>query len=117
MGIKSKVLGFPWWSSGQESIFHCRGHSSSILGGGYKIPHAVGQLSWCTTAREAPVPQLEKIEATHHNEDTVQTRKKQSKVSASEVTLLRALCGDGTAFHFRFLFSSAANCLFQVFRW
>ena len=75
MGIKSKVLGFPWSSSGQESIFQWRGHGSSILGGGYKIPHAMGQLSWCTTAREARVLQLEKIEATHRNEDTVQTRK------------------------------------------
>ena len=118
MGIKSKVPGFPWWSSGQESVFQCRGHGGSILGGGYKIPHAVGQLSWCTTAREARVPQLEKIEAPHHNEDNKEkNKKKRVKVSASGVTLFRALGRYGTAFHFRFLFSRAANCLFQFFRW
>ena len=44
-------------------------------------------------------------------------REKKSKVSASGVTLFRALGGYGTAFYFRFLFSSAANCLFQFFRW
>ena len=36
--------GLPWWSSGKESTFQCRGHGS-IPGRGIEIPHAAGQLS------------------------------------------------------------------------
>jgi hypothetical protein len=46
------------------------GDKSSVPGQGTKIPHAIGQLNWCTTTREvhAGMPQ-----------DVVQPKKKKKK--------------------------------------
>ena len=43
--------GLPWWSSGKESAFQCRG-CRFLVGELSKIPHAVGQLSLRTTTTE-----------------------------------------------------------------
>ena len=40
----------PWWSSGLESALQCRGYQFNPWS--RKIPHAVGQLSPCTTTTE-----------------------------------------------------------------
>ena len=42
--------GLPWWLSGYESAWQCRGHGFDPWSG--KIPHAVEQLSLCTTTTE-----------------------------------------------------------------
>ena len=47
---KCDILGLPWWSSGKESAFQCRGHGFDPWSG--KIPHAVEQLSPSTTTTE-----------------------------------------------------------------
>ena len=47
--------GLPWWSSGKESAFQCRGWGS-ILGGGTRFPYAAGQLSPHTTTTEPTCP-------------------------------------------------------------
>ena len=50
--IKS-TTGFPWWYSGWESAFHCRGHRFDLWS--MKILHAAEQLSPCTTTTEPSV--------------------------------------------------------------
>ena len=47
---KKKKTGLPWWRSGKESACQCRGHGFEPWSG--KIPHAVEQLSPCTTTTE-----------------------------------------------------------------
>ena len=42
--------GLPWWRSGKESACQGRGHGFEPWFG--KIPHAVEQLSPCTTTTE-----------------------------------------------------------------
>ena len=49
------VYGLPWWPSGIESAYQCRRCGFDPWSG--KIPHAVEQLSPCTTTR-ACVPEL-----------------------------------------------------------
>ena len=44
------VGGLPWWSSGKESAFQCRGRG--FPGRGTKIPHVAGQLSLRSAAAE-----------------------------------------------------------------
>ena len=48
--LKIHDLGLPWWRSGWESACQCRGHGFEPWSG--KIPHAVEQLSPCTTTTE-----------------------------------------------------------------
>ena len=43
-------LGLPWWLSGKVSACQCRKHGFNPWPG--KIPHALGQLSPCTTTTE-----------------------------------------------------------------
>ena len=47
---KKAVVGFPWWLSGKESTCQCRRHGFDSWS--RKIPHAVEQLSPCTTTTE-----------------------------------------------------------------
>ena len=49
----SPLLGqeHPWWSSGSESTCYCRGYGFNPWSG--KIPYAMEQISWCTTASES----------------------------------------------------------------
>ena len=44
-------LGLPWGLSSWESACQCRRHWFDPWSG--KMPHAVGQLSWCATAVES----------------------------------------------------------------
>ena len=43
-------MGLPWWSSGKESAWQCRGQGFNPWSG--KIPHTSGQLSLCVTTTE-----------------------------------------------------------------
>ena len=46
------VLGLPWWRSGWESAYQCRGHGFEPWSG--KIPHAAEQLGpWATITEPA----------------------------------------------------------------
>ena len=44
--LKDLLLGLPWWLSGKESAYQCRGHGFNPWYG--TIPHALEQLSSCT---------------------------------------------------------------------
>ena len=44
--LKDPPLGLPWWLSGKESAYQCRGHGFDPWYG--TIPHALEQLSPCT---------------------------------------------------------------------
>ena len=44
------VTGLPWWRSGQEFAYQCRGHGFNPWSG--KIPHAAEQLSPCAMTTE-----------------------------------------------------------------
>lgn len=46
---KNIFLGFPWWSSGLESAFQCRGLKLSST----KFPHIVGQLQGNSAANSS----------------------------------------------------------------
>ena len=48
--ISKGFLGLPWWRSGRESAYQCRGHGVKPWSG--KIPHAAEQLSPCATTTE-----------------------------------------------------------------
>ena len=48
--LRIPQFGFPWWLSGKESAYQCRGHRFNPWFG--KIPQALGQLSPCTTTTE-----------------------------------------------------------------
>ena len=48
--IKKRYVGLPWWLSGKESTYQCRGHKLDPWSG--RIPHAAGQLSLCARATE-----------------------------------------------------------------
>ena len=51
-GIKNDVMGLPWWRSGWESAYQCRGRGFEPWSG--RIPHAAEQLGpWATTAEPA----------------------------------------------------------------
>ena len=54
--IKNWVWGLPSWLSGEESTCQCREHRFSPWSRG--IPHAVGQLSLCTTTTEPVLQSL-----------------------------------------------------------
>ena len=47
---KERERELPWWLSGEEFIYQCRGHRFDPCSG--KIPHAAGQLSPCITTTE-----------------------------------------------------------------
>ena len=44
--LKDPLWGLPWWLSGKESAYQCRGHGFDPWYG--TIPHALEQLSPCT---------------------------------------------------------------------
>ena len=48
--LKYLCLGLPWWCSGWESAYQCRGHGFEPWFG--KTPHAAEQLSLCVTTTE-----------------------------------------------------------------
>ena len=54
-----KLRGLPWWSSGKESAFQCRGHGFNPWSG--EIPHATEQQSPCATTTE---PALQNLQVT-----------------------------------------------------
>ena len=58
--LKNRSPGLPWWLSGEESTCQCRRHRFDPWSG--KIPHAMEQLSPCTTIE----PVLHKT--SHHGE-------------------------------------------------
>ena len=75
----------PWWSSGKEFAFQCRG-CGSIPGQGTKIPHAVGQLSqhaatWedCTTQLLSPCTATREARAPKWRPSRDKLKKKKSK--------------------------------------
>ena len=50
--LKKLKIGLPWWHSGWESAYQCRGHGFEPWSG--KIPHAAEQLSpWATITEPA----------------------------------------------------------------
>ena len=52
MQIKTTMRGLPWWRSGWESAYQCRGHRFEPWSG--KIPHAAEQLGpWATITEPA----------------------------------------------------------------
>ena len=52
--LKNKTWGLPWWSSGWDFAYQCRGRRFHSWSG--KISHAMGQLSPCTTTTDTSVP-------------------------------------------------------------
>jgi len=47
---KRQLMGLPWWFSGKESTCQCRRHGFNPWS--REIPHAMEQLSPCTTTVE-----------------------------------------------------------------
>ena len=64
---ENKPRGLPWWCSGWESTWHCRGHGFEPWSG--RIPHAAEQLSPCATATEPALwsPRATTTELACHN--------------------------------------------------
>ena len=50
VGVKELSKGLPWWSSGYELAYQCRGHGFSSWSG--KIPHALSQLNLCAASTD-----------------------------------------------------------------
>ena len=59
LGLKSE-FGLPWWHSGSESTYQCRGYGFDPWSG--KIPHAMEQLSPCTTITEVTCSRAHKLQ-------------------------------------------------------